>query len=240
MADDRSAQEGGGSGQAQRRARPEHRWPVVAGVLVALALYTFLPSGLFPAQRYVVVGIGVVLLVALIIINPHRYTRQTRFSRLAEVALAVLILVANQLTLVLLIVQLVHKSNGGSGLLLASLQVWVTNVIAFALLFWCIDRGGSVARTTVPRSQMRAADFRFPQDEDDDTVDEVAKGSSRKSDWVPTFIDYLYFSLSNSMAFSPTDTMPLTSRAKALMALESFAGFVMLALVIAHAVAQIG
>jgi uncharacterized membrane protein len=209
-------------------------------VLVALALYTFLPSGLFPVQRYVVVGIGLLLLVPLIVINPHHYTRQTRFSRLAEVALALVIVAANQLTLVLLIVQLVHKSNGGGGLLLASLQVWVTNVIAFALLYWCIDRAGPVARTTVPRSKMRAADFRFPQDEDADTIDEVARGSSEKGDWVPTFIDYLYFSLSNSMAFSATDTMPLTSRAKALMALESFAGFVMLALVIAHAVAQIG
>jgi uncharacterized membrane protein len=240
MGDDRSTQEGGGTDRAERTARPEHRWPVVAGVLVALVLYTLLPSGLFPVQRYVVVGIGVLLLIPLIVINPHRYTRQTRFSRLAEVALALLILLANQLTLVALIVQLVHKSNGGSGLLLASLQVWVTNVIAFALLFWCLDRAGPVARTTVPRSEMRAADFRFPQDEDADTVEEVAKGSSRKSDWVPTFIDYLYFSLSNSMAFSATDTMPLTSRAKALMALESFAAFVMLALVIAHAVAQIG
>jgi len=57
---------------------------------------------------------------------------------------------------------------------------------------------------------------------------------------VPNFVDYLYFSLSNSMAFSPTDTMPLSHRAKMLMALESFAGFVLLALVIARAVSLIG
>jgi uncharacterized membrane protein len=228
------------SASKKRMSRPEHRWPVAVGILVALALYTFLPSGLFTAQRYVVVAIGVLLLIPLIIINPHRFTTQTRFSRLAEVALALIIVAANQLTLALLIVQLVHKSNNGGSLLLASLQVWVTNVIAFALLFWCIDRGGPVARTTVARAEMRPADFRFPQDEDADAVVEVAAGSSEKSDWVPTFVDYLYFSLSNSMAFSATDTMPLTTRAKALMALESFAGFVLLALVIARAVAQIG
>ncbi|WP_292853528.1 hypothetical protein [Microbacterium sp.] len=226
--------------RGERTARPEHRWPPVVAVVVAMALYTFLPSGLFEVQRYVVVGIGVVLLIPLIVLNPHRYTKETRFSRLSEVGLALLIVVANQLTLVLLIIQLVHKSNQGGALLLASLQVWVTNVIAFALLFWCLDRGGPVARTTQPRAKMRRADFRFPQDEDADTVAEVAKGSSEKSDWVPTFIDYLYFSLSNSMAFSPTDTMPLTTRAKSLMAIESFAGFVMLALVIARAVGQIG
>ena len=61
-------------------------------------------------------------------------------------------------------------------------------------------------------------------------MDEVARGSSRQADWVPNYIDYFYFSLSNSMAFSPTDTMPLTHRAKLLMALESFAGFALLAL----------
>jgi uncharacterized membrane protein len=224
----------------ERSARPEHRWPPVIAVLAAMALYTFLPSGLFEVQRYIVVGIGIVLLIPLIILNPRRLTQETRLSRIAEVGLALLIVVANQLTLALLIVQLVHKSNQGSALLLASLQVWVTNVIAFALLYWCIDRGGPVSRTTQPRSKLGHADFRFPQDEDRDTVIEVSKGSSVKSDWVPTFVDYLYFSLTNSMAFSPTDTMPLSTRAKALMALESFAGFVLLALVIARAVGQIG
>jgi hypothetical protein len=59
-------------------------------------------------------------------------------------------------------------------------------------------------------------------------------------DWTPSFLDYLYFSGTNSMAFSPTDTMPLSHRAKALMLAESFGGFVMLALVIAHAVGQLG
>ena len=69
---------------------------------------------------------------------------------------------------------------------------------------------------------------------------EVAARSSATLDWMPSFMDYLYFSGTNSMAFSPTDTMPLSHRAKALMLLESFGGFVMLALVIAHAVAQLG
>ncbi|GAB3394760.1 hypothetical protein GCM10027568_25890 [Humibacter soli] len=224
----------------ERTARPEHRWPVVIAVLVALALYTFLPSGLFEVQRYVVVAIGVLVLIPLIILNPHHYTRETRLSRLCEVGLALLIVAANQVTLVLLILQLTHKSNQGGTLLLASLQVWATNVIAFAVLYWCLDRGGPVARATQPRSKLQKADFRFPQDEDHDTVVEVAIGSSAKSDWAATFVDYLYFSLTNAMAFSPTDTMPLTTRAKALMALESFTGFVMLALVIAHAVAQFG
>ncbi len=70
--------------RGERTARPEHRWPPVVAVVCAMALYTFLPSGLFEIQRYVVVGIGLVLLIPLIVINPHRYTKETRFSRLSE------------------------------------------------------------------------------------------------------------------------------------------------------------
>jgi hypothetical protein len=42
------------------------------------------------------------------------------------------------------------------------------------------------------------------------------------------------------MAFSPTDAMPLTSRAKALMGIQALTGYVLLALVIARAVNIVG
>jgi hypothetical protein len=103
-----------------------------------------------------------------------------------------------------------------------------------------MDRGGPVARRNTHRDNLPAADFRFPQDEDHDAVTEVATRSSVKSGWVASFVDYTYFSLSNSMAFSPTDTMPLSPRAKMMMGLEAAGGFVLLALVIAHAVALLG
>lgn len=223
-----------------RAVAPEHRWPAVIGTVVALVAYAFLPSVVPPIARWAVVGVCVLMLVALVIYNPHRLTRESRWSRRAEIALAVLILAANQIAFVETIVRLLNKHGNGSEILLASLQVWITNVIAFGLVYWTMDRGGPVARITQKRSELPLADFRFPQDEDRDAIDEVARGSSHAMDWVPDYIDYFYFSLSNSMAFSPTDTMPLTHRAKLLMALESFAGFVLLALVIARAVSLIG
>lgn len=227
------------SDSRSRNVPPEHRWPVVIAIILALALYVLLPSDLQVVQRYLVVAIGVLLLIPLIVLNPHHMTKETKWSRWIAVGLALLIALANQVTLVLLIMRLVQKSDDGSALLLASLQVWVTNVIAFALIYWEMDRGGPVARTTQARHKLSPADFRFPQDEDHDAIDEVSVRSSEKSDWVPNFVDYLYFSLSNSMAFSATDTMPLSHRAKMLMGLESFAGFVLLALVIARAVGSI-
>ena len=224
-----------------RTARAEHRWPAIIALVAALALYGTLPSSFLPGVRWVVLGIGVLLLIPLVAINPLRFNRQTRWSRILALGQTILLLVANQVALVQLVTQLVTGSkDDGPTLLLAALQVWVTNVIVYALLFWELDRGGPVLRTTDKRSDLPRADFRFPQDEDHDAVEEVANRSSVKSDWTASFVDYLYFSGSNSMAFSATDTMPLSHRAKGLMAAESFAGFVILALVIARAVSLLG
>lgn len=225
----------------QRQSRSEHRWPAVIALIVALGLYATLPSSFLPGLRWVVVGIGVALLIPLIAINPLRFDKQTKWSRPLSLIQTLILLCANQVALVQLVHQLVTDTRAqGPTLLLAALQVWVTNVIVFALLYWEIDRGGPVQRTRAKRSELPDADFRFPQDEDHDAIDEVASRSSGKSDWTASFVDYLYFSGSNSMAFSPTDAMPLSHRAKALMGIESFAGFVILALVIARAVSLLG
>ena len=227
--------------RAERAARAEHRWPAIVALVVALTLYALLPSTFLPELRYAAVGLGALLLIPLIAVNPTRFTRQKTWSRYLSVGQVLFLGIANQVALVQLVVELIHsdKSDGPS-LLLAALQVWITNVILYALIYWELDRGGPVVRTTAKRSALPQADFRFPQDEDHDAIEEVASRSSAKSDWTPSYLDYLYFSLSNSMAFSPTDAMPLSHRAKALMGLESFAGFVILALVIARAVSLLG
>lgn len=229
-------------GGESAEARSEHRWPAVLGLLVALALYATLPTDILPSPlRYTIVALGLALLVPVVLLNPHRFHRQTTWSRWISVAQALLLVVANQVALVELVFLLVSTGpEDGPTLLVAALQVWVTNAIAFALVYWELDRGGPVARRNAPRDGLPLADFRFPQDEDHDAVEEVAARSSVCIDWTPSFLDYLYFSSSNSMAFSPTDTMPLSHRAKALMLVESFGGFVMLALAIAHAVGQLG
>ena len=99
----------------------------------------------------------------------------------------------------------------------------LTNVIVFGLAFWELDRGGPVA---APRRRARSCPRRTsasPQDEDHDAIEEVAAGLvARASDWVPALVDYLYVSVTNSTAFSPTDTMPLSTRAKILMADQSW------------------
>lgn len=222
--------------------RAEPRWPAVAAILVALTLYALLPSSFLPILRIAVVVIGLALLVPVIAINPVRLKRQTPWSRRLSVTLTAVLAIANQIALVQLVFQLLQSGSKDEApvLLLAAVQVWATNIIVFALIYWELDRGGAVVRTQAKRDDLPEADFRFPQDEDHDTVKEVVAGSSKKADWTANFIDYLYFSLSNAMAFSPPDAVPLTNRAKIIVGFEALGAYVLLVLVIARAVSLLG
>ncbi len=223
---------------AEKREHPgESRYAAAVAVVAAVVLYAALPSALVFGPRYLIPVLEVVLLVPLLVGNPHRMTRESRQLRFVSIGLILLIALANTIALVLLVDTLVNGSakNGGA-LLIGAAQVWLTNIIVFALAYWEIDRGGPVVRTREPRSQLPAADFRFPQDEDEDAIDEVAKRSAAHSDWSPAFLDYFYTSVTNSSAFSPTDTMPLTHRAKMLMATESVSALMLSVIVIARGV----
>jgi hypothetical protein len=224
-------------GHGHRAAgRGENRVPPAAAVLVAIGLYALLPQNLLVGPRFLLPALEILLLAALIVTNPLHMTRENRLSRLLALGLTALIIVSNMVALGLLVHHLTGHNVRGGALLVAALQVWVTNVIAFALLFWNLDRGGPVSRAQLPREKLPLADFRFSHDEDHDAVAEVAAGSSRQADWAPTFVDYLYVSTTNSSAFSPTDTMPLSSRAKILMGTEATAALLTSLLVIARAV----
>ncbi|GAA5192810.1 hypothetical protein GCM10023322_53190 [Rugosimonospora acidiphila] len=213
--------------------------PAAAATLAAIALYGLLPQSLVVGPRFVIPGLELVLLISLLVVNPLRMSRQNRATRSLSIVVVVLIAAANLVSLGLLLHLLVDPHAAGAPLLIGALQVWATNVIVFGLAFWEIDRGGPVERNLVDRRALPRADFRFPQDEDADTVVEVAQGSSQQSGWMPVFIDYLYVSLSNSSAFSPTDTMPLSHRAKMLMGIESTAALITSVLVIAKAVGSL-
>src|SRR3954447_22558323 len=217
--------------------RGETRLPAAVATLAAIALYTLLPQTLLVLPRLLIPTLGVLLLITLTVVNPRRLTRQTKLSRIASLGLVALIGLANAVSLVMLLRALLESHvQDGRALLVAALQVWLTNIIVFGLAFWELDRGGPITRTQSPRAQLPPADFRFSQDENDDTVSEVAATASKTSGWVPALHDYLYVSLTNSTAFSPTDTMPLTGRAKLLMGVECASALVISVLVISRGV----
>lgn len=205
---------------------PEHRWPALIAIVIAVVIYVLLPPHAEVIPRWIVPVVAAFLLIPLTILNPHRFTRETTWSRWMSIGLAFGLAVVNQVEVATIVVELLKGSADAPVVLLMALQVWVTNVIAFGLIYWELDRSGPFARRMT--SEPDPPDFRFPQED------------SGPTSWQSGFFDYLYFSLSNQMAFSPTDAMPLTSRAKALMGIQAFTGYVLLALVIARAVNIVG
>jgi len=129
-----------------------------------------------------------------------------------QLVLVAIMFALNLVTLTVLIGSIVdaHEKSGGQ-LLLKGITVWLTNVTVFGLTFWELE-----SRTRVP-------EFQFPQMDKDPR-------------WQARFFDYLYVSFTNSIAFSPTDAMPLTHRAKLLMLVESSVSAVAILLVAARAV----
>ena len=153
-------------------------------------------------------------------------------SRRAALALLGLLVLGNFLALGLLVAGLVTTSTaqlGGGELLLTGFAIWMTDVIVFGILYWELDAGGPAARVVTP--ERTAPDFQFPQDENQQLA---------PTGWVPQVWDYLYLSLTNSIAFSPTDVMPLSLRAKAAMGLEAGISAVTILLVAARAVNVLG
>ncbi|HEV2038064.1 MAG TPA: hypothetical protein VGQ96_05590, partial [Candidatus Eremiobacteraceae bacterium] len=145
--------------------------------------------------------------------------------QIAAMSLIGIVNIANVASLALLVKVLVTGTKvTGSHVLAGAVEIWLTNVIVFALWYWELDRGGPDARAS---SQHKEPDFLFPQ--------MVTPGCTRP-DWSPKFLDYLYVSFTNASAFSPTDTLPLTGWAKVLMMVQALASLLTIALVAARAV----
>jgi hypothetical protein len=146
--------------------------------------------------------------------------------RLAIVLTAVVTLVNFGVLVRLVAAMLSGHAGAGRTLLLDSLNIWVTNIVLFALWFWALDRGGPPLKGLAPEPR---SDFLFPQQQ-------TTFARTQFPNWSPGFIDYLFLAFTTATAFSPTDTLPLTVRAKLLMMAESAISLATIALVASRAV----
>ncbi len=204
----------------------EARWPASLTVLVTLLLYVTLPQKLTFGPVWLVPVLEVALLVPLSIAVPQRHSEELKWQRYASIGLLAILNAANILSLFFLISELLAGGkHSGEELILAAVQIWLTNVLIFGLWYWELDRGGPGMRLSVKKRGH--PDFLFPQM----TVDDIAP-----PDWSPSLVDYLYIAFTNATAFSPTDTLPLTPLAKTLMLTQSLISLLTIALVAARAV----
>jgi hypothetical protein len=209
----------------------ESRWPPVLAVLlfmvVHVTVHLWLPGTTQVVRLpWVVPALEAVLVVALLTVNPGGPLEARRRHRAALVLVTLLALSALYGTGVLTkdLIQGTGVANEAGYLLAAAVVVWLGNNLSFGLLFWLMDAGGPLAR-----GQGRAGpmDFAFTQQ----MSPELAPPG-----WRPVFLDYLHLGFTNATAFSPTDVMPLTHRAKYTMLVQSTVALALFALVVARSV----
>jgi hypothetical protein len=204
-------------------------WEPQLVVACAIALQLSLSSQVTVGPTWLLPSLEGALLVGLVIVSPHPNVRHSRLRRHLALGMIAFVSAANIASLFLLCQQLLHggKENGHA-LILSGIALWCTNVLLFGLWYWEVDRGGPAARAV---HEPDVPDFLFPQ---------MSEPRWAPPNWMPQLVDYLYVSLTNATASSPTDTMPLTPTAKWLMSAQSLASLVTVGLVVARAVNILG
>lgn len=208
----------------RRPTAGEHRWPAALATVLAIGLQLLLPSEMTLQNPYVLPALEFVLLLVLFASDPYRMNSETWWLRVLGLLLSALVGLANLVAVVLLVDALVHgRETNAAVLLSAGGAVWLINVLAFALFYWELDRGGPAARAAARKDR---PDFLFPQMQSPDMA----------AEWEPHFVDYVYLAFTNSTAFSPTDVLPLSRWVKLLMMVQAGIAIAVVVLVVARAV----
>jgi uncharacterized membrane protein len=190
---------------------------------LAIILQLTISKHLQVGPKYMVATLLAFLVVVMAFTAPRRHLGKGTPHITVAIVLIALISLANAGELALLTNALIHNSQMlGKSLLGGALAIFITNIIVFGLWYWEVDSPGLSGRHNKIKD-----DFQFPQ-------------SASRPNWEPSFFDYLYVSLTNSTAFSPTDTMPLTHMAKALMSAQALIALLTVVLVTARAVNILG
>jgi hypothetical protein len=210
------------------RAAGESRWPMALAVLAAGGLRAALPPELRNGDaRWAFVVVLVGLLAILVIGDPGRIDRDSAWLRVMTGTLIGLISAVNAAAAVRLVAGIIDGakfSNDANILLASGGAIWLTNVIAFGLWYWDLDRGGAAARA---RGSGRQPAFVFP---------EMANPQYVRPGWYPKFMDYLHLSFTTATAFSPTDVSAIRPWAKLMMMAEEAISLVVAVLVVSRAV----
>ena len=200
-------------------------WEPQLVVACAIALQLSLSEQVTVGPYWLLPVLEGVTLIVLVGASMHPQARDFRFRRHVAIGMVGLVSAGNIVSLVLLCNRLLQTSTeNGHQLILSGIVLWCTNVLLFGLWYWELDRGGPSARA---RHERDFPDFLFPQ---------MSDPRWAPKDWMPRLVDYLYVSLTNATAFSPTDTLPLTPAAKWLMSAQSIASLITVGLVVARAV----
>jgi uncharacterized membrane protein len=220
--------ESGPTTEQQKGRLGEPRWPMAIAVVATGLLRAALPPELRNGDAaWLFLVIVLVLLAVLIIGDPGRIDRDRPWLHNLTSVLIGLISIANADAAIRLVVGIVNVSSftqNAKVLLASGASIWLSNIIAFALWYWNLDRGGPAARAA--GAQIRPA-LIFP---------EMLHTQHVEEGWYPTFVDYFHFAFATATAFSPTDVSAVKPWMKLMMMAEEAISLVVAVLVVARAV----
>lgn len=208
-------------------SRDETRWAPVLAILAVLGLLMVLPHHVQTLPGWIAkmaAAATIIPMVFLTLSMPQQWWLRAERVMILLFGATYIINTAAELADMIGIITLHPPETRSISLLSSSLAIWVSNVLAFSLIYWQVDRGGPSARALGTAAR---PDWLFPQDTAADLSD---------PGWRPSFPDYLFLGFNTATAFSPTDTLPLTIRAKMLMMLESAISLLTLVIVAARAI----
>ena len=195
-------------------------------MLVSIALQLALPNRHVLSPTLLFPAVEGLLLIALVFWDPGRHHPRSSVRRRVTMSVVIVMTIDNLAAVVEMVRDILNDSKDDTGtvLLATGAAIWVTNVIAFGLWYWLLDRGGPAARAAGAGSR---PSFVFSEMQSGDVV---------ASDWEPQYADYFYLAFTNATAFSPTDTLPVTRWAKMLMMVQSAISLVIAVMIISRAV----
>jgi uncharacterized membrane protein len=205
-----------------KSSAPTVRWGGTLGVLLLAGVVLSFP------RRYELgppweetIFIIVLVIVVLLSVTSNLVKAPRRISNAAILTVVALMSAYNALALCQLVLFLIFPDANrveidAPRLLASAVSIWLTNVLTFALLYWEVDGGGPERRLRDPAGRR---DLAFP-------------GDLR----TPRYAEYLFLAFNTATAFSPTDTLPLSTRVRMMMMVESAVSLMALAITAARAI----
>ena len=182
--------------------KPEPRWQTLLALLAVGGIYLALPHSLVVGPAWLLPVVIVVLVTPTVV--AHRMGRYSLNRALGLITSSVITL-ALIASVVLLVLRVPAHKEAPLALLRSGAELWLTNVLVFALWYWRLDGGGPTKRQQ--RREFGSRSFVFPQMQ----IEKVERSRFECTGWRPYFIDYLFIAWTTSSTFGPTDA-PLLAR----------------------------
>ncbi len=190
-------------------------------------VYLALPASLVIGPPWLLPTVIFVLLVPTVV--SHRTGRRS-LNRVLGILINSLITLALIGSVILLVRALPSHKGDALSLLRSGGELWLTNVLVFALWYWRLDGGGSTVRRE--RREFGSRSFLFPQMQ----LEKTERGRFACAGWRPHFADYLFVAFTQSSTFGPTDAPVLARWAKILAMIQIAISLCIVILLISRAV----